>query len=126
MGGGGEVVGLTGGRGLSILRAGKVVLAVCQFARVPCIVPGGKARCIMTSFEQTLLKEVTALPEARRADVLAFVRYLRLSLMDEVELERRYDAAVASIRDTAARYAITEEDIEAEVRAVRDERARRA
>lgn len=80
----------------------------------------------MTSFEQTLLKEVTALPEARRADVLAFVRYLRLSLMDEVELERRYDAAVASIRDTAARYAITEEDIEAEVRAVRDERARRA
>jgi len=59
----------------------------------------------MTSFEQTLLREVTALPEARRADVLAFVRYLRLRLMDEVEFERRYDAAIATIRETAARYA---------------------
>lgn len=78
----------------------------------------------MTSFEQTLLQEVTALPEARRGDVLAFVRYLRLSLMDEAELERRYDAAVATIRDTAAKYAITEDEIEVEIQAVRDERAR--
>lgn len=80
----------------------------------------------MTSFEQTLLQEVTALPEARRADVLAFVRYLRLSLMDEAELDRRYDAAVATIRDTAAQYGITEADVQAEVQAVREERARRA
>ena len=80
----------------------------------------------MTSFEQTLLREVTALPEARRADVLAFVRYLRLSLMDEVELERRYDAAIDTIRETAAKYAIIEAEVEAEIGAVREEHARRA
>jgi len=51
----------------------------------------------MTSFEQALLEEVAALPPARRADVLAFVRYLRLSLMDEAELEIRYDSTVAAI-----------------------------
>lgn len=79
----------------------------------------------MTSYEQTLLQEIAILPESRRADVLAFVRYLRLSLMDDSELERRYDTAIASIRETAERYAITEADIEEEVRAVREERARR-
>jgi len=40
----------------------------------------------MTNFEQTLLQEVATLPESRRADVLAFVRYLKLSIPGE-ELE---------------------------------------
>lgn len=79
----------------------------------------------MTNFEQTLLDEVAALPGSRRADVLAFVRYLRISLMDEAELERRYDAAIQKIRETAKRYNITEKDIEDEIRAVREEHARR-
>lgn len=79
----------------------------------------------MTSFEQTLLQEVAALPNARRPDVLAFVRYLRLSLMDDDDLERRYDAAIEKIRETAKRYTITEKDIEDEIRAVREENARR-
>lgn len=79
----------------------------------------------MTNFEQTLLDEVAALPGSRRADVLAFVRYLRISLMDEVELERRYDAAIQKIRETAKRYNITEKDIADEIRAVREEHARR-
>jgi hypothetical protein len=78
----------------------------------------------VTSFEQTLLQEVAALPEARRADVLTFVRYLRLSLMEEDELERRYDAAIGTIRETANRYQITEKVIEEEIRAVREEHAR--
>ncbi len=76
----------------------------------------------MTSYEQTLLQEIAILPESRRADVLAFVRYLRLSLMDDRELERRYDAAITTIRETAERYTITEIDIEEEIRAVREER----
>jgi hypothetical protein len=80
----------------------------------------------MTDFEQTLLNEVAALPLDRRADVLAFVRYLRLGLMDDAELDRRYDAALQSIRETAKRYNITEKDIEEEIRAVRAEHARRA
>lgn len=80
----------------------------------------------MTKFEETLLQEVAALPKSRRADVLAFVRYLRISLMDEDEVERKYDAAIKKIRETAKRYNITEKDIEAEIRAVREEHARGA
>jgi len=80
----------------------------------------------MTRFEQTLLKEVAALPESRRVDVLAFVRYLKISLMDEEELDKQYDAAVKEIRTTAKRYKITPQDIEEEIRAVREEHARRS
>ncbi len=78
----------------------------------------------MTDFEQTLLREVAALPQARRADVLAFVRYLRISLMDDDELESRYDAALQSIRETAQRHNLTEQDVNEEIRAVRQEHAR--
>lgn len=80
----------------------------------------------MVGFEQTLLQEVAALPESRRPDVLAFVRYLRISLMDEDELERQYDTAVQKIRETADLYQITEADIEEEIRAVREQHARRS
>ena len=73
----------------------------------------------MTSFEQTLLHEISALPESRRPDVLAFVRYLRISLREDDELERRYDAAINTIRETARRYNITEQDIADEIRSVR-------
>jgi len=78
----------------------------------------------VTDFEQTLLREVAALPQARRADVLAFVRYLRISLMDDDELESRYDAALQSIRETAQRHNLTEQDVNEEIRAVRQEHAR--
>ena len=80
----------------------------------------------MTDFEETLLKEVAALPLARQADVLTFARYLRISLMDDAEVERRFDTAIEKIRETAQRYNITEKDIEDEIRAVRDEHARGA
>ena len=80
----------------------------------------------MTDFEKTLLQEVAALPKSRRADVLAFVRYLRISLMDDDEMERRYDAAIQEIRETAKSYNITEKDVEEEIRAVREKYARGA
>ncbi len=74
----------------------------------------------MTNFEQTLLSEVSTLPESRRADVLAFVRFLKLSIPNEQkELEARFDAALKSIRARAKKLKITQEDIEAEIRAVR-------
>jgi len=80
----------------------------------------------MTNFEQTLLQEVAALPKSRRADVLAFVRYLKLSIPnDEMELEKRFDRALKSIRARARKLNITQEDIDAEIRAVREENARR-
>ncbi len=81
----------------------------------------------MTNFEQTLLQEVAALPLSRRADVLAFVRYLKLSIPnEELELEQRFDKALKSIRARARQLNITPEDIDAEIRAVREDHARRA
>jgi|RifCSP16_2_1023846.scaffolds.fasta_scaffold154600_2 hypothetical protein len=81
----------------------------------------------MTNFEQTLLQEVAALPASRRADVLAFVRYLKLSIPnEEMELEKRFDKTLKSVRARAKKLNITQEDIDAEIRAVREEHARRA
>jgi hypothetical protein len=74
----------------------------------------------MTDFEQTLLKEVSTLPESRRADVLAFVRFLKTSIRDDEALEREFDEAIQDARATALKYNITEEDINAEIRAVRE------
>jgi hypothetical protein len=74
----------------------------------------------MTNFEETLLREVATLPESRRADVLAFVRFLKISMKDDDELEREYDEAIKDARVTAMKYNITEEDIEAEIRTVRE------
>jgi hypothetical protein len=74
----------------------------------------------MTNFEQTLLSEVSTLPESCRADVLAFVRFLKLSIPNEQkELEARFDKALKSIRTRAKKSKITPEDIETEIRAVR-------
>ena len=74
----------------------------------------------MTTFEQTLLREVATLPEARQADVLAFIRFLKISIKDDSELEREYDEAIKDARATARKYNITQGDIDAEIRAVRD------
>jgi len=78
----------------------------------------------MTKLEQTLLKEVASLPEERRADVLAFVRYLKLSIPSgEMEFEKRFDKALKSIRTRAKKLNITAEDIDSEIRAVRKKHA---
>ena len=78
----------------------------------------------MTNFERTLLQEVARLPKSRRADVLAFIRFLRLSTMDDSELERSYDDAIVKIRETAKRFKITKKDVEEEIHAVRESYAR--
>ncbi len=75
----------------------------------------------MTNMEQTILLEISTLPERRLADVLAFVRYLKLSIpTEEKDLEERFDKALKSIRTRAEKMNITDEDIEAEIRAVRE------
>ncbi|MCL4530100.1 MAG: hypothetical protein M1485_03820 [Chloroflexi bacterium] len=74
----------------------------------------------MTTFEQTLLREVATLPESRQADVLAFIRFLKISVIDDGEQEREYDEAIKDARATAIHYKITEKDIEDEIRAVRE------
>ncbi len=51
------------------------------------------------TIEQTIMLELSTLPETRRADVLAFIRYLKLSIpTDQKELEERFDKALQSIR----------------------------
>jgi hypothetical protein len=79
----------------------------------------------MTDFEQTLLKEVSTLPESRRTDVLAFIRFLKISIRDDDALEREFDEAIKDARATALKYNITEEDINAEIRAVREGKDKR-
>jgi hypothetical protein len=75
----------------------------------------------MTDLEQTIMLELSTLPETRRADVLAFIRYLKLSIpTDQKELEERFDKALQSIRVRAKEMNITDEDIENEIRAVRE------
>ena len=75
----------------------------------------------MTELEQTIMLEISTLPETRRADVLAFIRYLKLSIpKDQKEIEERFDKALQSIRARAKEMNITEADIEAEIRAVRE------
>jgi hypothetical protein len=74
----------------------------------------------MTTFEQTLLQEVSSLPASRRAAVLAFVRYLKISLGDDETLEQEYGAALKEARKTAKKYNITPAVIEDEIRAVRE------
>ena len=75
----------------------------------------------MTNLEQTIMSEISTLPETRLPDVLAFIRYLKLSIpSDQKELEERFDKALKSIRARAKEMNITEEDIEAEIRAVRE------
>ncbi len=78
----------------------------------------------MTEFEQTLLKEVATLPESRRADVLAFVRFLKISLPDEEKIRADFRDALKDARATAQQYNITEDDINAEIRAVRDSKGK--
>jgi hypothetical protein len=71
----------------------------------------------MTNLEQTIMLEISTLPETRLTDVLAFVRYLKLSIpKEEKELEERFDKALKSIRARAKEMNITQEDIEAEIR----------
>jgi hypothetical protein len=74
----------------------------------------------MTNLEQTIMREIADLPKARLTDVLAFIRFLKISMMDESELEQQYDAAIQDARATAKKYNITQDVIDAEIRAVRD------
>lgn len=73
----------------------------------------------MTTFEQTLLREVATLPVERQADVLAFVRFLKISLPDSEKVRQDFREALNEMRETAQRLGLTEEDIEEEIRAVR-------
>jgi hypothetical protein len=75
-----------------------------------------------TTFKETLLREVETLPEARQAEVLKFIRFLKIGLGDSDDIARRFDLALAKAREAAASRAITDQDIESEIKAVRSGR----
>jgi len=75
----------------------------------------------MNTLEQTIIQEMSTLPETRLPDVLAFIRFLKISIpREQKEIEENFDKALKSIRARAAELNITDEDIAAEIRAVRD------
>jgi rRNA maturation endonuclease Nob1 len=74
----------------------------------------------MTTFEQTLLREIATLPESRQADVIAFIRFLKISLPSEEKIREDFKEALKDARATAEANNITQADIDSEIRAVRD------
>jgi len=74
----------------------------------------------MTELEQTIMREISTLPESRLTDVLTFVRFLKISLPDKEKTRSEFKEALKDARATAKRYKITQADIDAEIRAVRD------
>jgi hypothetical protein len=73
----------------------------------------------ITSIKETILQEIEALPEPRQADVLAFVRFLKIGLADEQTVERRFTDALVRARAIAKERGITDQDIADEIQAVR-------
>jgi hypothetical protein len=74
----------------------------------------------MTNLEQTIMQEISTLPESRLTDILKYVRFVKFGLADSEEIEKRFDESWERVRARAKEMNITQEDIDAEVRAVRD------
>ncbi|HDN80807.1 MAG TPA: hypothetical protein ENG33_10130 [Chloroflexi bacterium] len=68
--------------------------------------------------KEIILQELDGLPEDKAVEVLDFVRFLK-SKWEEEALERRFSSALEEIRKIAKQRGITEEDIQAEIQAVR-------
>ncbi len=74
----------------------------------------------MTNLEQTIIREISTLPESRLTDVLKYVRFVKFGLADSDEIEKRFDKSWERVRARAKKLNITQEDIDAEIRAVRE------
>ena len=74
----------------------------------------------MTNLEQTIMQEISTLPESRLTDVLKYVRFVKFGLADSEEIEKRFDESWERVRARAKEMNITQEDIDAEIRAVRE------
>jgi hypothetical protein len=73
----------------------------------------------MTKLEQTMMLEISTLQESQLADILKYVRFIKLGLADSNEIEKRFDESWERVRARAKELNITQEDIDAEIRAVR-------
>jgi hypothetical protein len=41
--------------------------------------------------EKTIMQELSTLPEEKLADVLTYIRFVKFSLTDAAEIEKRFD-----------------------------------
>lgn len=71
------------------------------------------------SFAEVILKEISGLPEDRQADVLAFVRFLKIGMADAESTDLRFGIALDQARKITESQNLTDEDIENEIRAYR-------
>ena len=75
-----------------------------------------------TELGKTIMNEVASLPEDRLANVLASIRFLKYGLdASEDEIESRFEKSWKQVRERAKALEITQEDIENEIRAVRED-----
>ena len=70
------------------------------------------------SAREMVIQELTDMPEIGMLEVLDFVRFLK-SQLEQMSSEERFDRAWIVARRIASEHGITDQDIEAEVRAVR-------
>lgn len=73
----------------------------------------------MTELEKIILSEISTLPETRLRDVLRYIRYIKRGLAKSDEIEKRFEQSLKRVRARAKKLNITQEDIDAEIRAVR-------
>lgn len=83
-----------------------------------------RKRYTTTNLEQTIIREISSLPEARLTDILKYIRFIKLGLVDDQEIEKRFDKSWKRVRarTRAKKLNITQADIDAEIRAVREGR----
>ena len=74
----------------------------------------------MTDLEKTIMLEISTLQEPQLTDVLKYVRFVKFGLLDSEEIEKRFDESWERVRARAKELNITQEDIETEIRAVRE------
>ena len=73
----------------------------------------------MTKLEQTIMLEISTLQQSQLEDVMKYVRFIKFGLADSNEIEKRFDESWERVRARAKELNITQEDIDAEIRAVR-------
>jgi hypothetical protein len=69
---------------------------------------------------EMVIQELNDMPEIGMLEILDFVRFLKARL-EELSPEERFDRAWMVARRLATEYGITDQDIDAEVRSVRQE-----
>ena len=74
------------------------------------------------SLTDVIVKELSGLQASRQADVLAFVRFLKIGLADTEKTAQQFDVALNQAREIAESLNITPDDIEAEINTYRSKR----